>query len=153
VIEHYLHLFKYNLWATELSANSILAADKILPDAVKLLSHIVSSQQVWLDRIIGEQSGITPWDNFTVEECLVKSVDFTSEWINLLEGKRDNYLDKRIEYKYTKGERFENSIKDIITHLINHSTYHRAQIAQIVKRANGAPAITDYILYQRSFQK
>jgi len=37
--------------------------------------------------------------------------------------------------------------------MINHSTYHRAQIALLVKSSNGEPAKTDYIFYQRQFQK
>jgi uncharacterized damage-inducible protein DinB len=46
-----------------------------------------------------------------------------------------------------------NSIKDIATDVINYAMYHRTQIAQQVKRANRTPAITDYIVYQREFQK
>jgi uncharacterized damage-inducible protein DinB len=52
-----------------------------------------------------------------------------------------------------KGEKFANTIKDIVVHVINHSTYHRAQIAQLVKQSGGEPAKTDYIVYQREFQK
>lgn len=46
-----------------------------------------------------------------------------------------------------------NSIKDIATDVINYAMYHRAQIAQHVNRASGTPAVTDYIVYQREFQK
>ena len=37
--------------------------------------------------------------------------------------------------------------------VINHSTYHRAQIAQKVKALGGKPAVTDYIVYQRELQE
>jgi len=137
----------------ERAANSILNLDEILPEAVRILSHIISAQQIWLNRINGTQSSITPWDNFTIDESISKSVELTSKWINLFEGKERSFLEKRIEYQNTKGEVFTNTIKDIATHVINHAAYHRAQIAQHVKRANGTPAITDYIVYQREFQK
>jgi uncharacterized damage-inducible protein DinB len=91
--------------------------------------------------------------NIMVTESIFKSVELTGRWINLLEGSGNKFLEKRVKYQNTKGEKFENSIKDITTHVINHSTYHRAQIAQHIKRANGTPAVTDYIVYQREFQK
>jgi len=153
MIDHLTHMFKYNNWALERTANSIINLDEILPEAVRLLSHIISAQQIWLNRITGEHSSITPWDNYTIDESISKSVELSGKWINLLEGSGKDLLEKRIQYQNTKGEKFENSIKDIATHVINHSTYHRAQIAQYVKRANGIPAVTDYIVYQRSFQK
>jgi uncharacterized damage-inducible protein DinB len=152
MIDHLTHLFKYNNWATERTAKSISQTESVLPDAIKLLSHFVSAQEIWLNRITGEKSEITPWDNFTIEECIKKSIEATSKWINLLEGKDKDFLDKRIAYHNTKGEKFENSIKDICSHVINHSTYHRAQIAKIIKRAEGTPAVTDYIVYQRELQ-
>ena len=153
MIDHLTHLFKYDNWATERAANSIINLDEILPEAVRLLSHIISAQQLWLNRITGEHSSITPWDNYTIDESISKSVELTGKWINYLDGNGIDFLEKRIKYQNTKGEKFENSVKDIVTQVINHSTYHRAQIAQHVKRANGTPAVTDYIVYQRSFQK
>jgi len=55
-----------------------------------------------------------------------------------------------LEYE---GEKLANNIKDIVVHVINHSTYHRAQIALLVRQSGGEPAKTDYIVYQREFQK
>lgn len=152
MIDHLTHLFKYNYWATERTAQSILNLNSILPEAAKLLSHIVSSENIWLIRISGIKSNSTPWDNFTTEECIKISKELASKWINLLEGRGNNFLEGRISYQNTKGEKFENSIKDICTHTINHSTYHRAQIAMLVKDADGKPAATDYIVYQRELQ-
>ncbi len=153
MIDHLTHLFKYDSWAMERTANSIINLEEILPDAVRILSHIISAQQIWLNRITGIQSNITPWDNYTIDELISKSVELTSKWINLFEGSDKAFLEKRIQYQNSKGETFTNSIKDIATHVINHAAYHRAQIAQHVKRANGIPAITDYIIYQRELQK
>lgn len=153
MLEHLTHLFKYNNWATERTANSILDLDEILPNAVRLLSHIISAQQIWLNRITGIQSNISLWDNFIIDESILKSVELTNQWINLLEGKETSFLEKRIHYQNSDGEKFESSIKDITTQVLNHSTYHRAQIALLVRQAKGTPAITDYIVYQRELQK
>ncbi len=150
---HFIHLFKYNDWATKEAVNSISGHDKKDERIVELLSHIVSAQRVWLNRILARETHLDPWEKHSVEECTVISTAVTSEWINFLEGKNEEDLEKRIEYKNLKGEHFTNTIKDILTHVINHSTYHRAQIAQKVKLLGGKPAVTDYIFYQRKFNK
>ena len=94
VVEHIIHLFKYNSWATERAAESIRSTNKITPDAIKLLSHIISAQYVWLNRITDEKTDITVWHNFTIAECFALSIEVTSKWINLLEGKNNEFLEK-----------------------------------------------------------
>ncbi|RPI64403.1 MAG: hypothetical protein EHM44_03295 [Ignavibacteriales bacterium] len=70
MIDHLTNLFKYDSWAIERTANSIINLEEILPDAVRILSHIISAQQIWLNRITGTQSNITPWDNYTIDESI-----------------------------------------------------------------------------------
>ena len=151
--DHFLHLLKYNDWATREAAESITGFEKKNQRSVELLSHIVSAQKVWLNRTLQRDVHSDPWQKHTVEECISHSTSQTSEWINLLESMSEKDLDKRIEYTNSKGEIYNNTIKDIVMHLINHSTYHRAQIATLVRQAGGEPAKTDYIFYQRQFQK
>ena len=151
IIDHFIHLFEYNDWATKLAANSVIVSDKKEERSTELLSHIVSAQTIWLNRILGNNITIDPWQKLLPEECITLSTQITSEWISLLKKFKDIDLAKRTEYKNIKGEKFSNTIKDIITHVINHSTYHRAQIAQLVRQSGGEPAKTDYIVYQRRF--
>ncbi|HEY6437277.1 MAG TPA: DinB family protein, partial [Ignavibacteriaceae bacterium] len=119
---------------------------------IELLSHIISAQKIWLNRTLQRDISLNPWEKHTVQECFSQSTIITAEWINLLESFKANDLERRIDYKNTKGEKFSNTVKDIVTHVINHSTYHRAQIAQRLKALGGKPAVTDYIFYQRQFQ-
>lgn len=58
-------------------------------------------------------------------------------------------LEELISYSNSKGEMFSNTIDDVLFHVINHSTYHRAQIATDLKIAQIESANTDYILYRR----
>ena len=151
--DHFIHLLKYNDWATREAADSINGLGIKDERLVELLSHLVSAQKNWLNRIPGRDVYVGLWEKHAVQECINQSTDITAEWINLLESFKDKDIERRIEYKNTKGEKFSNTIKDILTHVINHSTYHRAQIAQKVKALGEKPAVTDYIVYQRQFQK
>jgi uncharacterized damage-inducible protein DinB len=150
---HFVHLFKYNDWATRHCAESITKLKKKNRKAEELLSHLISAQEVWLNRVLERDIINDPWKKLTEEEWIPKSIPLTAEWINFLEGLHENDFEKRVEYRNTKEERFTNTIKDIIIQVINHSTYHRAQIASLVRQAGGEPAKTDYIIYQRQVQK
>ena len=58
-------------------------------------------------------------------------------------------LTATMSYTNSKGQTFSNSIRDILFHVINHSTYHRAQIATEFKQNGLEPLVTDYIFYKR----
>ena len=151
--DHFIHLFKYNDWATRASANSLKGLEKKDERLGELLSHLVSAQKIWLNRVLERDIYVSPWDNYSVPECISQSTTITAEWINLLESLKEKDFEKRVDYTNTKGEKFSNTVKDIVIHVINHSTYHRAQIAQKVKVLGEKPATTDYIVYQRQVQK
>jgi uncharacterized damage-inducible protein DinB len=151
--DYFIHQFKYNNWATNEAAKSLKGLEKKDERLEELLSHIISAQQIWLNRILERKINVGPWEKHSVQECIPKSTTITAEWINLLESLIEKEFERRIDYVNTKGEKFNNSIKDIVSHVLNHSTYHRAQIAQKVKALGGKPSVTDYIFYQRQFQR
>ncbi|MCW8806472.1 MAG: DinB family protein [Ignavibacteriaceae bacterium] len=151
--DHFIHLFKYNDWATREAANSLVILNKKDEKLNELFSHIMSAQKIWLNRTLERDTQTNPWEKHTVQECINQSIKVTAEWINLLESLKEMDIERRIDYTNTKSEKFSNTVKDIVVHVINHSTYHRAQITQKIKALGGKPAITDYIVYQRLIQK
>jgi uncharacterized damage-inducible protein DinB len=62
----------------------------------------------------------------------------------------DNAFEEIVYYKNLRGDGYENKLEDILAHLINHGTHHRAQIGQELKLAGveNLP-VTDYIFYIR----
>lgn len=150
---HLIHLFKYNDWATKESAKYIMEAKYNHQRVYDLLAHIINSQKIWLNRVLMNNIKSDPWKSYSPDQCVKLSTEVTKAWINLLEGMDENDLQKRIQYKNNKGDDWENTIEDIVTHVINHSTYHRAQIAQLMRQSGDQPAKTDYIAYQREFAR
>jgi len=151
--DHFIHLFKYNDWATREAAKHVVDAKHNQQRVYDLLAHIVNSQMIWLNRVLMNRIIIDPWEKLSPDKCIELSIKITKEWTNFLEGMDERDLRRRIQYKNNKGEDWENTLGDIVTHVINHSTYHRAQIAQLIRQSGGEPAKTDYIVYQRQFQK
>jgi uncharacterized damage-inducible protein DinB len=143
-------MFKYNLWANERVFNSLNEFKNPPDKAVELFSHIIASQIIWIDRIQANPAKHkTSWQKFSLSEINELYKNINGEWVKFVSNSTDADIEKEIEYQNTIGERFRNKIKDVITHVLNHSTYHRGQIASIVRKEGGVPAVTDYIAYKR----
>jgi uncharacterized damage-inducible protein DinB len=140
-------LCKYNDWANQLLFESFAASSEMIPaNCLRLLSHVVNVQSIWLSRIRGQNQILGAWDEHGPEICknLHKQTSAGLHAI-LLEHAPDLLF--KIEYRNFQGQLKENSITDILIHVFNHGTYHRAQIAQEMRRNGLEPVSTDYIIF------
>lgn len=112
---------------------------------ISLINHILNAQQVWNSRILNEKP-FEVWQINPIEGLEEINGENYNNAIHIL---ADYELDQKIEYRNSKGIRFENSIFDILFHIINHSTYHRGQINSQLKNSGIEPILTDYIFYKR----
>ena len=56
-------------------------------------------------------------------------------------------LGRRISYINDAGERWTYTLADMLRHVVNHGTYHRGQVATMLRRLGVAPPNTDYLTY------
>jgi uncharacterized damage-inducible protein DinB len=56
---------------------------------------------------------------------------------------------REVSYKNTKGALFQQTIFEIIQHLVNHGTYHRGNIAAMIRQSGYHGTSTDYITFLR----
>ncbi|MFW5759598.1 MAG: DinB family protein [Cyclobacteriaceae bacterium] len=77
-----------------------------------------------------------------------KNIDRVN-WQNTLKILEQRPLQEKINYQNLKGEKFESSIREILFHIGNHFTHHRAQIMMYLRQNGIEPLITDYIFYKR----
>ncbi len=147
---HYIEIFKYNDWANQnilicLQKNKV-KSDKIL----SLYNHLIVAQDIWLNRIENIPSdGIVLWETKSLLDLIEMSHKSAERWINFLENYHMNSLDEVIAYKNTKNVSYENKLVEILTHVTNHSTHHRAQISLLLREDGIEPPATDYIFYNR----
>jgi len=148
--DYFLRLNEYNIWANNNAALSIRNTAGLDTKALELFSHILIAQTIWLDRISQHPINFdSPWIKLSTEECEHLSQKSYNDWKIYLANIGKAELSKFVEYKNVKGDTFKNKLSDIIAHVFNHSSYHRGQIAQYVKKSNGKPAITDFIAFAR----
>lgn len=101
-------------------------ANKAPEKALQLFNHILDAHHIWNHRIEGKKPELGVWDINPMET--LKEMDKTNFDHSLQILDRFD-LNETIQYSTSKGIPFQSSVRDILFHVINHSTYHRGQIA------------------------
>jgi len=113
--------------------------------SLKLFSHILNAHTHWNNRIL-ELEKIINWEDYNLNKFNDQNMDNYRASVFILDTHNTNDL---VEYKNRIGNMYSQSIHDILFHIINHSTYHRGQIAHLTREANLIPISTDYIFFKR----
>jgi len=111
-----------------------------------LFSHILNAHQIWNNRILGRPMGCTVWE--TRPETEFAEIDRNNYEVTLTVLDTID-LGNEIAYKTSGGQPFTNSVHDLLFHIVNHSTYHRGQLALLFRQNGIEPLATDYIFYKR----
>lgn len=136
---------RYTKKADEIIIKALAEARFSIPEANTLLSHVLSAQHIWAKRILGEKPDYAVWEVFKPEDF--EEVYQTN--MNLLKDILDRKtVTEEISYQNSTGS-FSNTIEEILMHVCNHGTYHRGQLAKMLKQAGYVPPITDYIMLKR----
>ena len=112
---------------------------------MELTCHIVNAHHIWNARIKGIPDPCKPWDLFPIQEFAKKD---QFNLVSTLEILRDTDLDNKFKYKNSSGASFESFVRDVLTHIVNHSTYHRGQIAMLMRELELEPTPSDFIHFK-----
>ncbi len=147
---HFTKMFNYDQYANSLILQCILELNA--PEKqVQLMAHLLATQQVWLNRCKGlpVANGVI-WPDWKIETFASIIPKNHLDWIDFIDQQKPEDFNKIISYQNSKGERFQNQLSDIMAHVINHGTHHRAQIGQHLKLAGLKQLpVTDYVFYLR----
>lgn len=145
---YFLKLYQYNAWANK-RVIGCLSEQKVTDEKIlTLMGHVVAAQFLWLHRIKGLAApDVKLWGNYNLEQLNGLSQKAGKEWLEFIEG-NDNF-NREMTYKNYVGEDYTNNVEMIMIHLVNHSTYHRAQIAMLLRQIGSTPINTDFITYDR----
>jgi len=148
--KHFLDLFAYNNWANERILITLEEMDRPNEKLILLYGHLISAQIVWLNRIKDLPTAPFPlWSMYKRRELRTMTEESTTNWVNYLHEHKFETFEEMIFYKNSKGTKYESTIREIITQVINHSTYHRGQLAARLRESGIEPPQTDYIAYCR----
>lgn len=159
-ISGYRAYLKYSEWAN----SRLIAASSPLSDGqldqpfdmgrgtLRLtLMHIWAGEHVWLQRWRGQAE--TPWPD--EDERLSPGVigdrlqGVYVERASFLEAISEEHLSREITYRDSRGSLFSAVLSDMLMQGMVHSIHHRAQGANMIRRAGGESVDLDYMYWRR----
>jgi len=124
------------------------------PRALELFAHVLGAEHVWLSRIRGAEPRVAVWPTLTLEACANLAAENAAGLRAVLDeaaaaGDGASGLQREVAYVNSAGRAFRSTRADILLHAALHGSYHRGQVALLVRQSGGVPASTDYIALAR----
>jgi uncharacterized damage-inducible protein DinB len=146
--KYFLKLYQYNAWSNKRVLDCLKRQNVRDEKILTLMGHIVAAQFLWLHRIKGlAPPSVKLWGTYTLEQLLTMADEAGKKWIDFVEGTEN--FDRELTYTNYVNEPYTNNVEMIMIHLVNHSSYHRAQIAMLLRQKGYDPINTDFITYDR----
>lgn len=146
-MKNLLQLLEYNFWANDLFIVRLQDQPVLSAALESQVSHLLSAHRIWLGRIAGRGSLPSVWESIDRESWEGINIELYNETTDLI---KSNSMERIVSYQNSKGELFETPLSEIIYHIINHSTHHRAQVALLMRQHNILPPQSDFIFYLRT---
>lgn len=142
--------FEYDLhsnlgWLKFLEQNEANLNAANLNDLTKWMSHIINVHHIWNARLSQVNSESEAWDLLPLhyfERFLLENYNQTIQFLE------QHTLEEKINYHDSEGVQIEKETMDILYHLLNHSNYHRAQMALKSKEWGFQIPSTNFIIYR-----
>lgn len=165
--EYYTRLFDYEARCTDPVVRSLHSARESVEQlglaslaapferAVAIFCHVQAARRVWLHRlgapgVAPPEGGLFPiWDVGKAER---EARELDGLWLRYVAALAGQDLSRPVTYTSTEGVAYQSTLADILTHVVNHSTYHRGQIASLIAATGTKPAVTDFIALTRRAQ-
>ena len=143
----------FNFWANETllrRLDSSVAAGKIAPQpALRIFSHAINAQAIWIARLTGTSSPVKVWQEHDLAGLHHWHEQTSKRFRGLCEQTDEAELTRHIQYTNSQGDAFDSQVSDILTHAVTHATYHRGQVATKMHEGGLEPVNTDFITYCR----
>lgn len=161
-----LDMYDYHVWANGVIIDHMkeLPQDLYHKDTqsgfssvAKVLAHIYAADCTWLDILSGKSmTEALASEHQLREQTETKSIgemkkmcsDLSERYKTFLEGQGD--LNKVISVDNPYAGSLKTSISEILIHVVTHGSYHRGNIATMLRQMGHVSAMQDYGLYPYS---
>ena len=151
-------LFAYARWA---NAKTLESVSPLSPDEFArevggsfgsiqgTLTHLYGADWIWLERFQGRSPKALPEAQAaggleSLREKWGKVQDGLREFVA---GATSDRLQDPLSYASFAGESLTRPLGEALMHLVNHGTYHRGQIATLLRMLGHKPISTDYVRF------
>jgi len=146
---HLRKLIDHLEWADAAALEALRASGGSDTRALTIYSHVLGAEAVWLARLAGRPSDVAVWPVLTLDQAASLAARNAAELEAMVSSLTPDDLGREIDYRTTDGRPFRSTIEDILLHVALHGSYHRGQVALLIRGGGGEPASTDYIAFAR----
>ena len=156
-------LYDYNVWANGL----ILKFSEQLPEEQftqesshshgsirDTLVHVMSAEWVWRERMQGRpidlaaaRDDLDPGKFPTVEKLYHRWFDEELAMRNFMGDLSEDGFQGSFKYIRSSGQEVEDTIADILAHVVLHGMQHRSEVAAVLTEFGFSPGNLDYYTY------
>ncbi len=146
--KYFLKLYHYNSWANQRVLTCLKDQKVNHEKMLSLMGHIAAAELLWLHRIKGlPKPDVKLWSTYSLDELAEMLSNADQLWLNYVESTEN--FDRELTYTNYTGAPFTSNVESIMIHTVNHASYHRAQVAQLLRQNGFEPINTDFITYDR----
>ncbi|MBC7744500.1 MAG: hypothetical protein H7096_05305 [Flavobacterium sp.] len=156
-----INYLKYNHWANQKMCKYLSSIENPVENPnkeslyvtiKKVILHIADGEQTWLSRLNGEN--IPHMHNMDLQGSFSGICELilnnSAAFIDFIEHKSDSFFNANTEYINLKGKSFTQNNAEIILHCMNHSTFHRGQIINMLRNVGYTDqSASDFIMFLR----
>ena len=150
-IQHLRDLYRYDDWANGRTLGAL--RDQSSDRSRRLLAHILITKQEYFERLSGKDStGFDFWPDLSIDECGTLADSTHASYLQLLDSGDESVLEATATYKTSEGVPHTNTYRELLTHVLFHSSIHRGNIVLRMREEGLEPPKIDYILFLRELQ-
>lgn len=154
-------LTRYKAWADAvfLSVVATLPAPELVAprpivfgSLIRTLNHVYSMDYVWQSHLLGRPHGLAtrnPVAHPTLRDLVALQQAMDAWYVGHADSLPPERLDERVEFEFIGGGIGAMSRRDIILHVVNHTTYHRGHVAGMLYQLDVFPPATDLPVFLR----
>ena len=147
--DHLRKLVDHLEWADAAALEALRTSNGSDERALTIYSHVLGAEAVWLARLAGRASDVPVWPVLSLEQAASLAARNAAELGTVVSSLGPEDPGREIDYRTSDGRAFRSTIEDILLHVALHGSYHRGQIALLIRGGGGEPAPTDFIAFVR----
>jgi uncharacterized damage-inducible protein DinB len=158
-------LLKYKAWANEVTFLSLMnlpdnelykARKTNFKNIISTLNHVYVVDDIFKAHLNSESHG---YSSRNTDECpklielWLKQKKIDNWYTNFVTGLNENQLENIISFEFVSGGLGNMSINEIVLHIVNHGSYHRGFVSDMMYQIPAIPPTNDLPVYLRDVHK
>lgn len=119
---------------------------------LRTLHHSYAMDVVWQSHLLGRPHGFTsrnPDQCPALTTLMAAQMEIDAWYIAYADALAEQAWDEVVSFDFIGGGAGSLSRRDILLHVVNHTTYHRGHVADMLYELGLFPPATDYPVYLR----